>query len=30
VNFPGTGPTSFGDGKQGQGDYQLTYAIHRG
>jgi hypothetical protein len=30
VNFPGTGPTSFGDGKQGRGDYQLTYAVHRG
>jgi hypothetical protein len=31
VNFPGSGPTSFGDVKgQGQGDYQLTYAIRRG
>jgi hypothetical protein len=30
VNFPGTGPTSFGDGKQGQGDYQLTYTVRRG
>lgn len=31
VNFPGTGPTSFGDIKgQGQDDYQLTYAIRRG
>jgi hypothetical protein len=30
VNFPDTGPTSFGDGKQGQGDYQLTYTVRRG
>ena len=31
VNFPGSGPTSFADVKgQGQGDYQLTYAIRRG
>lgn len=31
VNFPGSGPTSFGDIKgQGQDDYQLTYAIRRG
>jgi hypothetical protein len=28
--FPGSGPITFGDGKQGQGDYQLTYTIHRG
>ena len=27
--FPGSGPISFGDGKQGQGDYQLTYTIAR-
>jgi hypothetical protein len=30
VRFPGTGPTSFGDGSQGQNDYQLTYTIRRG
>ena len=30
VNFPGTGRTTFGDGEQGQGDYQLTYTVHRG
>jgi hypothetical protein len=30
VSFPGTGAISFGDGKQGQGDYKLTYAIRRG
>jgi hypothetical protein len=30
VNFPGTGPVSFGGGHEGQGDYQLTYAIRRG
>ena len=30
VNFPGTGPTSFGDiSGQGQGDYQLTYTVRR-
>lgn len=28
--FPGSGAISFGDGKQGQGGYQLTYSIHRG
>jgi hypothetical protein len=28
--FPGSGPTTLGDGKQGQGDYQLTYRIRRG
>jgi hypothetical protein len=28
--FPGSGPISFGDGKQGQGDYQLTYTVQRG
>ncbi len=30
VSFPGTGPISFGDGKMGQGDYQLTYTVRRG
>jgi hypothetical protein len=30
VNFRGSGRTSFGDGVQGQGDYQLTYTIRRG
>jgi hypothetical protein len=30
VTFPGSGPTSFGDHKMGQGDYQLTYSIRRG
>ncbi|HLY81923.1 MAG TPA: hypothetical protein VKQ71_03005 [Acidimicrobiales bacterium] len=30
VNFPGTGPTSFGDVPgQGQGDYTLTYTVKR-
>lgn len=29
VKFPGTGPTTLGDGTQGQGDYQLTYTIRR-
>lgn len=28
--FPGSGPISLGDGKQGQGDYQLSYTIRRG
>jgi hypothetical protein len=28
--FPGSGPISFGDGKQGQNGYQLTYRIRRG
>ena len=28
--FPGSGPISFGDGNQGQGDYQLTYTVRRG
>ncbi|HZU60397.1 MAG TPA: hypothetical protein VE983_05495, partial [Solirubrobacteraceae bacterium] len=30
VNFPGSGPTSFGDGKMGQGGYTLTYTVQRG
>jgi hypothetical protein len=30
VKFPGTGRLSFGDGVQGQGNYQLTYTIRRG
>lgn len=28
--FPGSGSITFGDGKQGRGDYQLTYTIRRG
>lgn len=28
--FPSSGPITFGDGKQGKGDYRLTYTIHRG
>jgi hypothetical protein len=30
VTFPHSGPTTFGDGVQGQGDYRLTYTIRRG
>jgi hypothetical protein len=30
VNFPHSGPTTFGDGVQGQSDYQLTYTVRRG
>ena len=30
ANFPGTGPVTFGDGKQGQGDYELSYTVARG
>jgi hypothetical protein len=30
VNFPGSGPTTFGDGIEGTNDYQLTYTIRRG
>jgi hypothetical protein len=29
VNFPGSGPTTFGDVAQGQGGYQLTYTVQR-
>jgi hypothetical protein len=28
--FPGSGSITFGDGKQGRGDYQLTYTVRRG
>jgi hypothetical protein len=28
--FPGSGPITFGDGKQGRGGYQLAYTVHRG
>lgn len=28
--FPGSGPITFGDGKQGRGGYQLAYTIRRG
>ena len=27
--FPDSGPITFGDGKQGQGDYRLVYTVHR-
>jgi hypothetical protein len=30
VRFPGSGPTTFGLGNQGEGDYQLTYTIRHG
>jgi hypothetical protein len=30
VNFAGIGPTTFGDGVQGQGDYQLSYSVKKG
>jgi hypothetical protein len=30
TRFPGSGAITFGDGKQGQGGYQLTYTIRRG
>jgi hypothetical protein len=30
VNFPGTGPVSFGDGHQGRGGYRLAYIVRRG
>jgi hypothetical protein len=30
VTFPGSGRKSFGNGKQGKGDYRLTYAIRSG
>lgn len=29
VNIPGSGPTTFGDGVEGQGGYQLTYTVRR-
>ena len=29
VNFPGSGPTTFGNGVQGEGGYQLTYTVRR-
>jgi hypothetical protein len=28
--FPGSGPITFGNGRQGEADYQLTYSIRRG
>ena len=28
--FPGSGPITFGDGKQGQGGYRLAFTIRRG
>jgi len=28
--FPGSGPISFGDGRQGDDVYRLTYAVRRG
>jgi hypothetical protein len=28
--FPGSGPISFGDAKQGAGDYTLSYTIRHG
>ena len=28
--FPGSGPISFGDGRQGEDVYRLTYAVRRG
>jgi hypothetical protein len=30
VNFPGSGPISFGDGVQGQGGYTLAYSVRKG
>jgi hypothetical protein len=29
VNFPGSGPTTFGDGVQGQNGYQLSFTVRR-
>jgi hypothetical protein len=29
-SFPGSGSITFGDGNQGQGDYQLTYSVQPG
>jgi hypothetical protein len=29
VNFPGSGPTTFGNGAQGQGGYQLSFTVRR-
>jgi hypothetical protein len=30
VNFPGIGPITFGDGKMGEGDYQLSSSVRKG
>jgi hypothetical protein len=30
VHFAGIGPITFGDGKQGQGGYQLSYSVRKG